>query len=1214
MRKTLTSFLSLLFATGMLFAQDPVTVVVNDSLIISEVKMNTAYGEGWGYIELANMGSTDIDLSEWWLQATWWNGDHRPIPLTPPNIDKYNPSGIVKPGETFIVGVPGGSNQLDPYGKLVYPTGFYNKYAYTFFDDYLPLRDDNAEGERLINHDRIALMYRGDIDGDGLKDSVMIDKFWYEPTEVDDFQVDVHMNQYPIAGLISDNPRVDHAWMRKYQFKHGNTNFIESSGTNLTDSEWMPIPKNDDEFAHPYTTMGVHMGQENLSISSNTIDIDLVNKKLKVPYGIRRDSVFGEFDLGLNHSFEIQWGLDTTQVFVQTNDTLIFYVYGTTGMKVHRFACTVDAPSDDWNGVRPLNTKNANGVYSERYTVSRGLNPDTIGNVPFSLRMDTLMDYLALDNGATYSFIWVDGVARPDLKYGDKLVVTSKSGKQKEYKICVNDYFPDHNAALSTIIFPGLELFENPETYVYTDTLLSFKSNAYFYQVMLPEGTEISPAIFAVPQNNRANVTIKRAKNLTGTEADRTAIINVAAEDDTTLLEYKIMFTVQRETPPLQGTPFFCDFGKNWGFGASANTQIFNPSDESVNLGDYMICQLRNLDYLDWWNTVLVNDTNKWTLRPGYKVMKDVEGNPYFEIDGYQNSFELGSKEVYSIANPAAYPMTFEGAAAQAILVPKVDYVALNSWKNLSNETMTRGGLVHVGDVYGTDKTLYYGHDVAGSKSGHMYAILKITNDSVRNGSKRMNDMNDYEMVDVVNGPDYLGVPWNVRGSILLADTVYADSTIDGTVDNNMNFYRLPSVYKGNPIPHASFGDEGRMGEWVMYGLGKDGLWSDKNSTRNMAKERFENHTMITAVNIPYISSPTYLISKGISDNETIYGVAANTSVDAFVSNIVKPDVAMQLKFTSSQGVELVGNDNILEGATLITTSADGLTSITYKLHVGSLDANVLLSSTTYAVTADVATAKGKITGIPFGSTIKEVLENIVKPDLATLAITDGGDMIIPTTRYSNDTNMIIAKVRVDVLASEGVYFEVVAQNGVSKCLYSLEFAPESVPFAISDVYDVDQDGKYINYVGMTTVAKFLSNVVASPGATLKVLNKMGQERELGWMSYDHRLLVTSADGTKTVLYWVKFTAQKIVDGVEKLNSNGMIAYPNPTSGAFLLSGLKDAERIEIRSLTGNLVGVRSVSDESMQINELQSMPCGIYFITIVDRNESSYTIKMVKK
>ena len=62
----------------------------------------------------------------------------------------------------------------------------------------------------------------------------------------------------------------------------------------------------------------------------------------------------------------------------------------------------------------------------------------------------------SVEAGCSYIWNFVDGVTRPDLKYGDQLIVSAPNGNKKVYKITPDAYFPSHEAMLKTVVFPGV--------------------------------------------------------------------------------------------------------------------------------------------------------------------------------------------------------------------------------------------------------------------------------------------------------------------------------------------------------------------------------------------------------------------------------------------------------------------------------------------------------------------------------------------------------------------------------------------------------------------------------------------------------------------------------------------------------------------------------------------------------------------------------------
>jgi len=117
---------------------------------------------------------------------------------------------------------------------------------------------------------------------------------------------------------------------------------------------------------------------------------------------------------------------------------------------------------------------------------------------------------------------------------------------------------------------------------------------------------------------------------------------------------------------------------------------------------------------------------------------------------------------------------------------------------------------------------------------------------------------------------------------------------------------------------------------------------------------------------------------------------------------------------------------------------------------------------------------------------------------------------------------------KVDAQVSDKVFFEVVAENGTTKIIYQL--IPTLMydgAFVTSDIYEVDQVRSLINYVPSgTAVYGLLKYLVPAPGATVKVIDKFGYEREFGTVVKDDRVVVTSQDGLATKTYFLKVLNQ----------------------------------------------------------------------------------------
>ena len=80
------------------------------------------------------------------------------------------------------------------------------------------------------------------------------------------------------------------------------------------------------------------------------------------------------------------------------------------------------------------------------------------------------------------------------------------------------------------------------------------------------------------------------------------------------------------------------------------------------------------------------------------------------------------------------------------------------------------------------------------------------------------------------------------------------------------------------------------------------------------------------------------------------------------------------------------------------------------------------------------------------------------------------------------------------------IFFEVVAENGVTKIVYQLTpNALESDAFVTSSVFEVDQEASLINLVPDGIAASgLMDNLVPAPGATMQLFDKLGYERMFG--------------------------------------------------------------------------------------------------------------------
>ena len=172
----------------------------------------------------------------------------------------------------------------------------------------------------------------------------------------------------------------------------------------------------------------------------------------------------------------------------------------------------------------------------------------TLFGIPYATRTDSLLERLEKASNATWNFDYVDGVERPDLKNGDKLVVTAENGDVKEYYIQMRPYDPNHNAYLSAITWPDIPSFYRDIFGWMGDTIPNFNPTTYNYRVQVPFDVDGIPALVAKTSDLNAQVDVSRATSFAGTVDQRTVKFNVTAEDDSVSHTYNVELIKEKDS------------------------------------------------------------------------------------------------------------------------------------------------------------------------------------------------------------------------------------------------------------------------------------------------------------------------------------------------------------------------------------------------------------------------------------------------------------------------------------------------------------------------------------------------------------------------------------------------------------------------------------------------------------------------------------------
>jgi len=1112
MKTKLLFLLALIFAAAIgLSAQDTIR-----SLVITEWRGEWSHNS---YIELTNMGDTEIDLSEFTLglfvggnsYADQAANRQRRLEGMLPAGESYVISGIAEGSETWIY--PPGYPKIHPRIQAVTDLGVYIREDENRLElAGLTLEDDSIS----LGFEEMMNVNRGErahflFHHTAPDDSVVVDGVGlvFDTDGALDF-----VNYKDVAGVT--NATETHILVRKFNVTEGNPDWKSTRGATPEESQWMAIPFVQgwwQQFSGEFTTAGNHnvysINDASVKPAEGVaIDVDFDNNVVTIPWGTYRDTLgrspWRLLDLGDGLAWAYtQSAVRDDSLFstCQSGDILTLYAVGNELQKID-FSLNVTNPTDDNNLVFPNRTKNADGWYNTgQYYIVTQNDPDidSILDVQFATRVDTLLIRLEKASNADWEIDWVDGQVRTDLKNGDKLVVTAENGSEKEYFIKVEEYEPNNNALLNAITWPEIPEYLRDGAGWTGDTIPNFLPSGQTYEITVPFGVKTIPALIAHKANTNSSIVIDRATTLRGSLDDRTTIFTVTAEDGVTVKEYKVIFKkeiLSDWVQPFHADPFMSQVARHVAF-TNFWTEFYNPGNQELDMSNYLLTFGRNGATPSEAIAYVPDYANRYyKYIPGYKYSDDetVYTNDPSLIKDFSVNPIVPPKETwlfgqYAEITKAARQMPSIYAITDFHLTPTQE----NVW-----------GITYAGEAQVSKHTW---------RKWPMY-LFKILNPEVKDGTKPPTDPADFELIDV----------W---GEYPNADeTVYNPAGI--VVPNNfqgLSATRKDSIWKGNPASGAAFGTTPENSEWTD--IREAGLWDSEQTTLSKwywcAEGLGIHNTVPITVYMSTVSSLAYLVSDGYAGDQSVDGIESGTTVDQLIANLILPDPDQKLKVAANLDGSILAGDGVLSmNDTLIVTSADSSNVTRYVLDVGDpLDNNAELTSATYTVSTSAPT--GTITGMDYGVSISEVLENVEYPSTAVLNVVNGKDETVPLITLRADTTYAETQV------TDDIYFEVVAQNGTDKILYQLSpSSSSSDAFVLSDVYSIDQDLAFIDFINdNTTVAAFIGNIKPVQGASVAILDKLGFARTLGFMAYDDVLVVTSEDGSVSKTYYLGFKAEQ---------------------------------------------------------------------------------------
>ncbi|SHE33052.1 Por secretion system C-terminal sorting domain-containing protein [Mariniphaga anaerophila] len=1132
--------------TGILNAQEDTI----RTLIITETRVDR---NDQSYVEITNVGTEDINMSQFEFgRIGAWT---QPYEAESGSFLRL-PDRVLAPGETFLIA------SVKEFTEEMYPLQ----------PDFFRRRDTKKEWWTLADIQMHMPEERTSLAPAGITDSVSTNyavmetwgsrEAWYIEQHFangDSAIVDQVGGLFAADdGTQEDSPTIDvagvtNAWgthilVRKASVKQGTTDFNSARGIDIEDSEWIPLPIQSvgtdsfDPWRALFWTVGFHgdVTLDESTLVSDALTVDWANKTITAAWGTRNnDDFMFEFEKvpGLAWKYDLaEAAEDSAYNSARTGDKLTIYACGNT-LQTTVFDIIVEAPttsanivipkfSRDWDTEGNFYTNAINSGIDEVFEVTVDVpEMDTITNglfgIQFATRTDTLFKYLEKAPNAQWEIIWVDGIERPDVKNGDILKVTAENGAIKEYFIKTDIYRADHNANLAAITWPDIPEWMKGLFGWTGDTIPGFDPNVLNYTVEVPAETSGIPSLIAKAQELNTTVEVQGASSLSGSDAQKTVKYTVTAEDDTTVNVYNVKLEKEispDDIQPFETEPFFSEviFNEQWSNGF---IEICNPGNQVLDLSDYMMVGT----YSDQAGAITqYSGEDDWAVRyrkyiPGYKWVDESTwaAKPGTLVEDFNVSPRVEAGDVFVMGHingtgQSGYPWN---ASRQCDIIFNTAYnpwgEAFDEWASAANEWNAAN-----------------------------YYIFKILNDSIKRGLKPADDPNDFELIDVFGQGDE--TQWVVGGV---------------SVEQITSYVRKPEYWQGKTGFGESFGTNEDDAEWTWTNRAYWGArgygWPDDilMVTSDLGKHFFYPVTTFQST----ISSVVYKVSDGYK-TESLRGVVAGTTVAEFLGNIIKKNEEQNLTVkATADGSQLADGDMLSLSDTLVVVSADGTNTTKYVLNVSEegLSSDALLTSTLYTVMVETQPAidgseggEGYVTGFDYGTQLRTILNNVTVPDGALLSVVDGDGAYVSLKRLNYDTSYV------NVTVNTNTYLNVVAENGITEIVYQLRpTSSENDAFILSDIYMVSQSENLVRYVPReTNVYTLLSNVVPSLNATIKVIDKLGNERMEGAVYEDDKIVVTSPSGTTTRVYHLAMLRTELV--------------PAPVYLAYVLSNVYSVNQI----------------------------------------------------
>jgi hypothetical protein len=542
--------------------------------------------------------------------------------------------------------------------------------------------------------------------------------------------------------------------------------------------------------------------------------------------------------------------------------------------------------------------------------------------------------------------------------------------------------------------------------------------------------------------------------------------------------------------------------------------------------------------------------------------------------------------------------------------------------------------------------------------------IFKIMNDSILEGSKTINDPADYKLVEMLG--DYTSVNWNVNGE-------NPDIFMRQSISRKSQYWKADTIpnYSFGNTPDSSMWTY--VDNNILLALGyKNADMAVADGLGFQALDPITVHKS-TVSSLDYLVSDGYTTPQSIEGVKTATTVAdfllSLIKVDPGqeFSLIAKTDnsvLGSDAPLSDQDTLCVISQDGTNTTKYVLSVSDDGLDSNATLTLVDGSD---------YVI--EIVENAGTISGIDVGTSLKEVLDSVIIPILTlnfdTLSVETQASHLLSFEVVAQDGNTIVYQLEMNLGASDALAFSdmymvdqdikmvslipngtrveafftflkislganailvdkagnlrvqgnvafddlviVTSEDGSVVNTYNLQFLEENAgmdAFVSSSILTIDQIELMIYDVEYNTeVSAFLELLTPALGASIMVVDDQGEEVTSGYIVEGYQVKVTSADGSKVVFYDITVLVSV---GLNR-DLEGIMVYPNPTTGDFYLVGLRENCTVRVFNSTGQVVKIFAPDVVSGGFLSISDQPAGLYYITVKADNYHLKSLQIIR-